>query len=121
MTFSQSEQYSIHYLVQELIRADRLVLLEENVCWNTVSLKMGWGIVDADTFAHMTMADAIDILAQMDKDKKRFAAAFFVMIILADQHVAPEEVSLLKTITEQAQLPHIPTADCPDTLEQYVK
>ena len=91
LDFTQEEQMSIHYLVQCLIKADGLILPVENVCWNTIFLKMGWASVDEDTIANYEQSVAVATLAAMDEDKKRFA-----MIIIADQRVAPEEAELLK-------------------------
>ena len=120
LDFTQEEQMSIHYLVQCLIKADGLILPVENVCWNTIFLKMGWASVDEDTIANYEQSVAVATLAAMDEDKKRFATAFFTMIILADQRVAPEEAELLKKYTTEAHLPEIPTADCASVLEEYL-
>ena len=120
LVFTQEEQMGIHCLVQCLIKADGLVHPEENVCWNTIFLKMGWTPVAQDVIANYEQSVAVATLAAMDEDKKRFATAFFTMIILADQRVAPEEAELLKKYTTEACLPEIPRADCASVLEQYL-
>ena len=120
LVFTQEEQISIHYLVQCLIKADGLILPEENVCWNTISLKMGWASVKPEDFANYEQTTALAILSAMDEEKKRFATAFFTMIILADQQVAPEEADLLKKYSIEARLPEIPMNSCADVLEQYI-
>ena len=121
LKFSKQEQLSIQYLVQCLIKADGLVLPEENVCWNTISLKMKWEESAPEVLETVDFHDAIEILVPMDEDKKRFVKAFFFMIILADQHIAPEEMGLLQEISREAQLPEIPVADCASVLEQYIQ
>lgn len=120
LKFSKQEQLSIQYLVQCLIKADGLVLPEENVCWNTISLKMKWEEAVPEVLETVDSKEAIKILALMDEDKKRFLKAFFFMIILADQHIAPEEMGLLQEISREAQLPDILMADCASVLEQYI-
>ena len=120
LKFSKQEQLSIQYLVQCLIKADGLVLPEENVCWNTISLKMKWEEAVPEVLEAVDSKEAIKILALMDEDKKRFLKAFFFMIILADQHIAPEEMGLLQEISREAQLPDILMADCASVLEQYI-
>ena len=120
LKFSKQEQLSIHYLVQCLIKADGLVSPEENVCWNTISLKMKWEEAVPEVLETVDSKEVIKILALMDEDKKRFLKAFFFMIILADQHIAPEEMGLLQEISREAQLPDILMADCASVLEQYI-
>lgn len=118
LIFTKEERLSINYLVQCLIKADGLILLEENVCWNTVSLKMGWPDSESISAAY-EMHTAISVLTEMELDKKRFATAFFIMIILADQQIAPEEAELMKRLTTEGNLPSIEISDCAKVLEQY--
>ena len=117
MTFTTKEQIAIRFLVQELIKADGLVLPVENVCWNTVSLKMKWPEPDADELAAFNMEKALAVLDLMDEEKKRFAKAFFKMIILADERIAPEEQALLNRINDAAHLPILSIADATKLLE----
>lgn len=120
LNFSNEEQKSINFLVQCLIKADGLILPEENVCWNTVSLKMGWDennkVLSSETY---DVASASAILCPMDDDKKLFASAFFTMIILADQKNAPEEAELMQEITLKANLPVVSANECANILEKF--
>ena len=119
LNFTNEEQISIAYLVQCLIKADGLNLLVENVCWNTVALKMGWEAERSDFPEGYDQNAALAVLAGLDEDKKRFSAAFFRMIILADGKIAPEEAELLRLFSSHAQLPEIPAAECNNVLEAY--
>jgi len=121
LLFSQDEQMSIRYLVQALIKADGLVLPEENVCWNTIALKLGWELEKHVFPADYELNTALAALAVMDEDKKRFASAFFTMIILADEQIAPEEAELFRRISEVASLPAIPHPACPTILNEYTE
>ena len=112
LNFTNDEQVSIAYLVQCLIKADGLSILVENVCWNTVALKMGWEVERSVFPEGYDKNAALMVLADMDDDKKRFVAAFFKMIILADGKIAPEEAELLHVFSTQAKLPEITIEDC---------
>jgi len=120
LEFSKNEQQSINYLVMCLIKADGLILPEENVCWNTIAIKMGWDVDNRENAPEAyDKSAAINELSAMDADKKRFALAFFTMIILADQRIAPEEAELIREISAGAQLPEIAPGECADVLESY--
>ena len=121
LLFTPEEQLCIHYYVQAIIKADRLIRPEENVCRNTIMLKMKWPEPDSKAIAAYSDENAVAVLAAMDDDKKRFVTAFFTMILLADQQIAPEEMDLLHRITVAAQLPHIPTKECAEVLNSYLQ
>ena len=94
---------------------------EENVCWNTIALKMGWQAEHREFPAGYDLSAATGVLTDMDEDHKRFALAFFTMIILADEQISPEEAEMLHTISTQAQLPQIAIEDCNSVLENYLR
>lgn len=119
LNFTNEEQTSIAYLVKCLIEADGLTFLVENVCWITVALKMGWEAERKDFPEGYDKNSALDVLLKMDEDKKRFAAAFFTMIILADGKIAPEEAELLHEIMTKANMLDIASEECNSVLEEY--
>lgn len=121
LLFTPEEQNCITYLVQCLIKADGLVSPEENVCWNTIVIKLGWQESENITFSDGYDLDtALNELSKMDTDKKRFAIAFFKMIILADQQIAPEEMDLLGEIILKGNLMEVAITDCAHVLEEYL-
>ena len=87
LEFSQQEQLSIQYLVQCLIKADGLVLPEENVCWNTISLKMKWEesapevleTVDFQALFHFSQVFDIQITGPSKADKPPVAVTLFIL------------------------------------------
>jgi hypothetical protein len=119
LNFTNEEQISIAYLAQCLIKADGLSLLVENVCWNTVALKMGWEVERIDFPETYDQNAALAVLDGMDEDKKRFVTALFTMIILADGKIAPEEAELLHLILSQAHMLEITAEECNNVLEGY--
>lgn len=119
LSFTNEEQISIAYLVQRLIKADGMCLLVENVCWNTIALKMGWEAERSDFPEGYDQSSALAVLDGMDEDKKRFAAAFFTMIILADGKIAPQEAELLHLFLSKAHLPEMAVDACNNVLESY--
>ena len=121
LLFANEEQNCITYLVQCLIKADGLVSPEENVCWNTIVIKLGWNDTDKLILNEEYDLDkALSELSKMDADKKRFAIAFFKMIILADQQIAPEEMDLLGEIIRKGNLMEVAIIDCANILEEYL-
>jgi len=121
LLFTNDEQNCITYLVQCLIKADGLVSPEENVCWNTVAIKLGWQESDNVTFnERYDLYTALTELSKMDINKKRFAIAFFKMIILADQQIAPEEMDLLGEIIFKGNLMEVAISDCAHVLDEYL-
>lgn len=121
LLFTNDEQNCITYLVQSLIKADGLVSPEENVCWNTIVIKLGWKESDKIVLNEKYDLDkALSELSKMDTDKKRFAIAFFKMIILADQQIAPEEMDLLGEIIRKGNLMEVAIIDCANILEEYL-
>ena len=121
LVFTNEEQMCISYLVQCLIKADGLVAPEENVCWNTIAIKLGWPESDKVLIAEgYELNNALSVLSVMNADKKRFATAFFKMIVLADQQIAPEEMDLLEEIVRGGLLPEIHVAECAIVLDEYL-
>lgn len=121
LVFTEEEQLSINYLVNSLIKADGLILPEENVCWNTISIKMGWKEMETSQIEELSNKSiALSLLEKMSNDKKRFSIAFFKMIVLADQIIAPEEMELLEEIIRRAKLPEVTIAECATILDEYL-
>ena len=121
LVFTNDEQICISYLVQCLIKADGLISPEENVCWNTIAIKFGWPESEHILIAEgYELSNALSVLVLMDVDKKRFAIAFFKMIIMADQQIAPEEMDLLEEIIRGGMLPEIHVAECATILDEYL-
>lgn len=121
LLFTNAEQECITYLVRCLIKADGLVSPEENVCWNTIVIKLGWQESDKIiSNEEYDLDKALFELSKMDTDKKRFAIAFFKMIILADQHIAPEEMDLLGEIILKGNVMEVAITDCAHVLEEYL-
>lgn len=121
LVFTNEEQMCISYLVQCLIKADGLVSPEENVCWNTISIKLGWLEHEQIKFSEdYDIKEALSILIKMDNDQKRFTVAFFKMIVLADQQIAPEEMDLLEEIIRGGELPEVAIVNCAAVLEDYL-
>lgn len=119
LQFTNEEQMCITYLVQCLIKADGLISPEENVCWNTIAIKLGWSESHQISFNEdYELSTACSVLHGMDNEKKRFAAAFFKTIVLADQRIAPEEMDLLEEIIRGGILPEILTAECATILDE---
>ena len=120
MTFNPSQQLAIYVLAQALIKADGMVHTLENVCWNTVALKLHWLEPADDDLDACSVDEALAVVATMSADEKRFLAAFFTMIVLADERLTTEEQDLLHRIITTAQMPALPYAQCPAILNEYL-
>lgn len=119
MYFTREEKAAIVHLALAIQLADDDANKTETMLNSLVFARIGVSKEDLDYSRRMSLKEAVDVVSQMTDSEKKFVAAFFGTIVLADGNVDTAELKLWQFICTFAECPTMSLADSAKIFAEY--